>query len=312
MDASSGREQPVDDQDNTARADAQSGRSGEGSSALPQSAVPADEVGAAQISVDADCESQKSHPEMINGNDVDAASDAAHANVEMFSPDTSENMVTVICKTDNKGGEHEKEGGDGYETHSDSIETLEEDEESHAHQQKSDLTSTFDHMQLTEPTNEDVFDEHTVNVPQQKGKDDTKLTNNGETDKTRNDSETSSSSNPSRPESLLLPRPLQYYERKRSKTSSDTQPGPSQKVVSSGHQRSRSEAMDIEDSGRRLKGDLGCGDDIMSTSLPHGTILRKGEMIEFVADDLTEKIKRSSPMSSSRAGEFKKICCKTI
>ncbi|XP_050391024.1 uncharacterized protein LOC126810100 isoform X1 [Patella vulgata] len=37
----------------------------------------------------------------------------------------------------------------------------------------------------------------------------------------------------------------------------------------------------------------------LSKSLPQGTILRKGDMIEFIADDLQEKIRRSSPMSKT-------------
>ncbi|XP_055882194.1 uncharacterized protein LOC106075863 [Biomphalaria glabrata] len=41
---------------------------------------------------------------------------------------------------------------------------------------------------------------------------------------------------------------------------------------------------------------------LLSSSLPQGTITRKGDMIQFVADNLQEKIKQSSPMSNADNG----------
>lgn len=42
---------------------------------------------------------------------------------------------------------------------------------------------------------------------------------------------------------------------------------------------------------------LSSADSDLSRSLPHGTIVQKGDMIEFIADNLVEKIKRSSSLS---------------
>lgn len=42
---------------------------------------------------------------------------------------------------------------------------------------------------------------------------------------------------------------------------------------------------------------LSSADSDLSRSLPYGTIVQKGDMIEFIADNLVEKIKRSSSLS---------------
>ena len=50
----------------------------------------------------------------------------------------------------------------------------------------------------------------------------------------------------------------------------------------------------------RLKEGANIGEDALSKSLPHGQIVKSTTgMIEFVADDLMEKIRRSSPMSKT-------------
>ncbi|ELT87670.1 hypothetical protein CAPTEDRAFT_214240 [Capitella teleta] len=77
-----------------------------------------------------------------------------------------------------------------------------------------------------------------------------------------------------RPDSLVLPKPLQYYERLSKKESFSS--------VSS-----RSSSMDA----------------LLETPLSmHGTISKDGEMLSFVAEGLTDMIKRCSPMSRSRTG----------
>ncbi|GAB1604836.1 uncharacterized protein LOC115212096 [Argonauta hians] len=71
------------------------------------------------------------------------------------------------------------------------------------------------------------------------------------------------------PHSLSLPVPIQNSERKKRHCSVED---PSLDALSS-------------------------ADSDLSRSLPHGTIVQKGDMIEFIADNLVEKIKRSSSLS---------------
>ena len=232
--------------------------------------------------------------------------DKARANGEIFSPDSAD-MVTVICKADSKSEEEADRGGDGSDTHSDSIETLEE-ESPHDDSQEQFNNAVLNQICLTNqrPPEEDVFE---ADVREGVAPSKVAVVSSTAEDSRSTDShevipDTNSltSTVVCRPESLSLPRPLQYYERNRS-SSEPQQENVQGKTVraeaSGGHQRTRSEAIDIH--AVRIRGDLGYGDDVMSRSLPHGIITRKGDMIEFVADDLTEKIKRSSPMS--RAGE---------
>ncbi|KAK7102448.1 uncharacterized protein [Littorina saxatilis] len=238
--------------------------------------------------------------------ETDDDTEVMQSNGDIFSPDSE--VVTVICSSDVKKTEGDgsdrgadKDGCDGYDTHSDSIETLEE-ESPHDVSQEQLSESLLKQIRLTSKSTEsgDVFDEQT--------KDSALLSDPSAEGETAEDSRSTDSheviaettptglSSVSRPGSLSLPRPLQYYERNRS--TSEPQGKKHAQAVraeASGHQRTRSEAVDIYT--MKVRGDLGYGDDIMSRSLPHGTILRKGEMIEFVADDLTEIIKRSSPMS---------------
>ena len=250
------------------------------------------------------------HAEEDGDSDGEIYGGKVQANGDIFSPDSSE-AVTVICKADvKKAEEHDRadrECCDGYDTHSDSIETLEEESPNDDSQEQLS-ESLLKQIRLTHKSSEgeDVFEAQTEGAalpphPTCSHSDGEVAEDSRSTDSHEVIPDTSSPafSAVSRPESLSLPRPLQYYERNRS-TSEPQQGGLNQaqavRVEASGcHQRTRSEAIDIQN--MRARGDLSYGDDIMSRSLPHGTILRKGEMIEFVADDLTEKIKRSSPMS---------------
>ena len=269
----------------------------------------------AKDGVDAETAGSQEFQEAGGGDsDGETDSDNVQANGDVFSPDSSE-PVTVICRADGRKAEEpdraDRDGCDGYDTHSDSIETLEE-ESPHDDSQDQLSESLLKQIRLTRKSSEGgaaaVSEEPTKDSdsPSQgahSGGDAGEDSRSTDSHEVIADPSPSVASTVSRPESLSLPRPLQYYERNRS-TSEPQQGGRGQAQAvraeaSGGHQRTRSEAIDIH--GVRVRGDLGYGDDLMSTSLPHGTILRKGDMIEFVADDLTEKIKRSSPMS--RAGE---------
>lgn len=93
-----------------------------------------------------------------------------------------------------------------------------------------------------------------------------------------------------RPDSLSLPKPMR--DEKDDKREIDSQV---KQTVKSPHERdhhrSSSLAMAIP---LREKDNL---EENLSKSLPQGVILKKGDLIEFVADDLQEKIRRSSPMA---------------
>lgn len=95
-------------------------------------------------------------------------------------------------------------------------------------------------------------------------------------------SERTSKGTSSRPESLILPRPLQQYEKKRSQSDGvaiDCYNNLAH-IPSSGKD---SEFENIEET-------------MLSKSMPHGVVMKKGELFEFVADDLQEKIRQSSPL----------------
>ena len=84
-----------------------------------------------------------------------------------------------------------------------------------------------------------------------------------------------------RPDSLILPKPLQYYERQRL---TKKESASSQSELSS-----RSSSMDA----------------LLETPLSmQGVVTREGDMMSFVAEGLTDMIKRSSPMSRSRTGMY--------
>lgn len=256
------------------------------------------------------CDNQDLYEE--DDSDCDKDDDKVQTNGEIFSPDSSE-AVTVICKVDVKKTEEHDKGDkdvcDDYDTHSDSIETLEE-ESPYDDCQEQLSESLLKQIRLTHKSSEgeDVFEaqtKHSDVASQPALYSDGELAEDSRSTGSHEvipDTSSLAFSAVSRPESLSLPRPLQYAERNRS--TSEPQQGNTSQVqavhaeASGCHQRTRSEAIDIL--SMRVRGDLGYGDDVMSRSLPHGTIIRKGEMIEFVADDLTEKIKRSSPMSRGK------------
>lgn len=93
---------------------------------------------------------------------------------------------------------------------------------------------------------------------------------------------------PNRPESLVLQKPL-CYEKRRSRSDEhkkiDTRTMSASTAVDI-PVRTDPEFMNLEET-------------MLSKSMPHGTVIRKGDMIEFVADDLQEMIKRSSPLTQT-------------
>jgi len=65
---------------------------------------------------------------------------------------------------------------------------------------------------------------------------------------------------------------------------------------SEGRKRSKSSAFPIV----KQKEGVNITEELLSKSLPHGRVLRRDTgLIEFIADDLQEKIRRSSPMSKT-------------
>ncbi|XP_021371044.1 uncharacterized protein DDB_G0284127-like [Mizuhopecten yessoensis] len=124
------------------------------------------------------------------------------------------------------------------------------------------------------------------------------LCDSGEPDK----QSPSSESNISRPDSLCLPRPLQQYERKRSKSDGQNQLASyinnSTNVITE-WRSCRSASTTEEILGKKDPEFENIEETMLSKSMPHGTIVRKGEMIEFIAEDLQEKIRRSSPLTKT-------------
>ena len=98
-------------------------------------------------------------------------------------------------------------------------------------------------------------------------------------------------SNASRPESLSL------KSSKSDKEFSEAETVPAEPAPESsgfeGSVRRKTEPMGML--SKQLKDNDGYSS--LSKSLPQGTITRKGDLIEFVASDLQEKIKQSSPLS---------------
>ncbi|KAL3852578.1 hypothetical protein ACJMK2_016198 [Sinanodonta woodiana] len=95
-----------------------------------------------------------------------------------------------------------------------------------------------------------------------------------------------------RPDNLLLPKSLQNYEQLED---SPVQSCAKEVKTKKPHDRQRSQSSAIPIS--RNKEGVDVSEENLSRSLPHGMITRKGDMIEFIADDLQEMIRRSSPRS---------------
>lgn len=104
------------------------------------------------------------------------------------------------------------------------------------------------------------------------------------------DSEEDRQVSASRPESLLIKKPT-HYEKRRSR--SDEHRKIDMRTLSS------STAVDIP--MRRDSEFENIEETMLSKSMPPGTVVKKGDMIEFVADDLQEMIKRSSPMTQTES-----------
>ncbi|KAH9490638.1 BLOC-1- complex subunit 6 [Bulinus truncatus] len=102
-------------------------------------------------------------------------------------------------------------------------------------------------------------------------------------------------STPLRPESLLLPNISHNDEQEQSKSNCHKQ------ILQKSYLKednfygiSQNQPLLILEQ-KSINEDMQCSH--LSSSLPQGTITRKGDMIQFVADNLQEKIKQSSPMS---------------
>lgn len=91
----------------------------------------------------------------------------------------------------------------------------------------------------------------------------------------------------SRPENLNLPRSLQHYEKK----------------------RSQSDGVAVEcynnlaniPTGRKDPEFDNIEETMLSKSMPQGVVTKKGELFEFVANDLQEKIRQSSPLPKTES-----------
>ncbi|KAK3612061.1 hypothetical protein CHS0354_021749 [Potamilus streckersoni] len=99
-----------------------------------------------------------------------------------------------------------------------------------------------------------------------------------------------------RPDSLLLPKSLQIYEQPKE---SSVQSLAKEVKTRKSHDRQRSQSSAIPISRNKERVDI--SEENLSRSLPHGMIMRKGDMIEFIADDLQEMIRRSSPRSRTES-----------
>ncbi|XP_052067576.1 dentin sialophosphoprotein-like [Mytilus californianus] len=96
-----------------------------------------------------------------------------------------------------------------------------------------------------------------------------------------------------RPESLILNKTVNH-EKRRSRSDDH-------KKIDTTRTMSSSTAVDIP--LRRDSEFENIEETMLSKSMPHGTVTRKGDMIEFVADDLQEMIKRSSPLTQTASSE---------
>ncbi|KAK3102373.1 hypothetical protein FSP39_010897 [Pinctada imbricata] len=104
-----------------------------------------------------------------------------------------------------------------------------------------------------------------------------------------------------RPESLSLPCPLQHLEKRRTQSDSTTK-----------MHKSYTGAIEIPNKDSEFEN---IEETLLSKSMPHGAIIhRQGDLFEFVAEDLQEKIRRSSPLTktessglSSRASSLRSL-----
>ena len=115
------------------------------------------------------------------------------------------------------------------------------------------------------------------------------VTYSGAVSDSSNDAQQSNGDIVQRPGSLSLPRPLQHKEKRRSRSDAHDRMF-----------RSVTGAVDIPEKDSELRN---IEETMLSKSMPHGTIInRQGDMFEFVADDLQEKIRRSSPLTKTGTG----------
>lgn len=111
--------------------------------------------------------------------------------------------------------------------------------------------------------------------------------------------------NASRPESLSLSCSRQDIDQERSRASFKSKKHASGKRQTEPNTRAKSSMKADHESSQDEDASHVESDVCLPQNLPQGTITRKGDMIQFVADDLVEKIKKSSPMS--HAGKSTKL-----
>ncbi|XP_041377992.1 uncharacterized protein LOC121390273 [Gigantopelta aegis] len=207
---------------------------------------------------------------------------------------------------------------DAYDTHSDSIETLEEvssNEDLH----DEELSDSLVHqIQLTnEQKSCDTLKKPVVGSDcSAPGKCDSRSGNIGQDQFGSTDDNFESDPNSAmvgaacvRPVSLSLVNSVQSHNRNRSKSDDLVKVKDKKQTV----RKEWIQSDTIEIQASRHQADAFNSEDFLSKSLPKGMIMRKGDLIEFVASDLEDKIRHSSPISltgssvSSRRSSLRSI-----
>ena len=192
---------------------------------------------------------------------------------------------------------------DAYDTHSDSIETLEEVSSSEDLREAELSDSLIQQIQLTNEQKQcDKLKEPLVGSDSTTKKydslpGDTTSDIIPSTDDAFKDDDNNSTIGAMRPYSLSLANSVQSHSRNRSKSDDHVKVKDRKQTV----RKERTQSDTIEIKASKYQGDPYTSDDFLSKSLPKGTIMRKGDLIEFVAKDLEEKIRHSSPMSLTGA-----------
>ncbi|XP_005091995.1 BLOC-1-related complex subunit 6 [Aplysia californica] len=267
--------------------------------------------GKSSANVKADCNDLANSNHVSGGTrDSDLCPNGQHDDMseqDILSPDISLSSQTTLRYSD---VEPELKEHDKSHESSDSIETLEDlpAEDSHI-----EINQKFlQHLTLTQNVSGSSLDSFGKTSSSEQAPNISSLSDdNASSDSHEVIPEFSSIP---RPESLSLPRPLQTIDRDRVRSRSENS-NSSQKSTSSHNKLSddpscseaaASSSMDksapLEERGAHFIEDPGVSfmePSGLSQGLPQGTITRRGDMIQFVADDLTEKIKLSSPKSQA-------------
>lgn len=201
------------------------------------------------------------------------------------SPDISLSSQRTLHYCDVEGDQQQGLHDTSHES-SDSIETLNEPPSQDTHTDLNNkileqLSLTCQNLKQSVESHERREREHRNNKTQQLKVDDhDSIVSSGDSHEVIIDSTV----NKLRPESLSLSQPIQAKEKEQADTASESD-FQSVKQTLSKH------------SSDQERGAHFISPANLSSNLPSGTILRKGDMIEFVADNLEEKIKLSSPVA---------------